>query len=250
MTDEPDKLAEKRKSIIASLGEVRPRTAQPNIHIELKRRESKSPIHLEFLRVYDNITSGEKGGRHRISSIFSDFEKILVQEYGLSNSDSQAIWLEAVASARMVCGESWPEHISTFCALVVSSINQSINSDIYSKKENDILAKRDFSRSSNITVSFNERDRNTFPTAEIFLKYFYSDRLGASGDLTPALLGKLDPPLLTALNAEFRGRLSELHKLLPTLKERNDQKLLEKHGYIPEGSDRKKKLTAMARLGK
>lgn len=97
---------------------------------------------------------------------------------------------------------------------------------------------------------FLDRDKSVFPTAEAFLRHFYAERIGIEGDLTPATLGKLDAPLLTALNADFRHRLADLHEMLPTLKQRNDQKLKRQYGYVPEGKDRKHKLTHLARLGK
>jgi hypothetical protein len=94
-----------------------------------------------------------------------------------------------------------------------------------------------------------DRDPAKFPTAEDFLKEAYKGRLGIDGDLTLADLGRLDPPLLNALNLEFRGkdRRVELHKLLPTLKERNDAKLERELGYVPQGKERQSALAVMAR---
>lgn len=93
-----------------------------------------------------------------------------------------------------------------------------------------------------------DRDPDKFPTAESFLRHYFGPRLGIEGDLTQAALGKIDGRLLAALDAEFRGeRRSELRALLPTTKERNDALLLRMYGYIPEGEDRKKKVTVLAR---
>lgn len=93
------------------------------------------------------------------------------------------------------------------------------------------------------------RDPKEFPTAEAFLTKVYEGRLGIDGDLTLAALGRLDPPLLNALNIEFRGeeRRAELHELLPTLKKRNDAKLKRELGYVPEGKERQSALAVMAR---
>jgi hypothetical protein len=96
---------------------------------------------------------------------------------------------------------------------------------------------------------FSDRDVSKFPTAESFLKEMYAGSLGIEGDLTMAELGRIDPPLLNALNIEFRGaaRRKKLHALLPTLKERNDLKLKWALGYIPKGKERQAALTVMAR---
>ena len=91
-----------------------------------------------------------------------------------------------------------------------------------------------------------DRDPQEFPTAESFLRRHYGHRLGIEGDLTLREVGRIDTPLLTALNREFKGRRHELHLLLPTVKERADQKLLKKYGYVPTGTDRKSKLTMMS----
>lgn len=90
------------------------------------------------------------------------------------------------------------------------------------------------------------RDRDEFPTAEGFLRHHYEGRLGIDGDLTQADLSRLDQALFAALRREFKGRLEELHELLPTLKTRNDAKLMREYGYVPEGEERKSKLTAMS----
>jgi hypothetical protein len=90
------------------------------------------------------------------------------------------------------------------------------------------------------------RDRCEFPTAESFLLGHYKTRLGIDGDLTQAELSRLDQALFAALRREYKGRLEELHKILPTLKARNDAKLMREYGYIPQGEDRKSKLTIMS----
>lgn len=113
----------------------------------------------------------------------------------------------------------------------------------------------DFARASGLVLQDGQeklwinRETDRFSSAEDFLTEVYGDRLGADGNLTMADLGRLDPPLLNALNLEFRGhvRRQELHRLLPTLKERNDAKLLRAYGFIPEGVERKNKLTVLAR---
>lgn len=93
-----------------------------------------------------------------------------------------------------------------------------------------------------------ERNPEEFPTAESFLRHHFGPRLGIDGDLTQASLAKIDSRLMAALDAEFRGeRRAELRKLLPTTKERNDALLLRTYGYVPEGEDRKKKVTVLAR---
>lgn len=110
------------------------------------------------------------------------------------------------------------------------------------------IAAISFSKASTEQPLFADRDVEISPSAEAFLKQAYGDRLGINGDLTQADVGRLDPQLLTALNAEFTGeRRAELRKLLPTTKERNDALLLQRYGYIPEGDDRKKKVTVLAR---
>jgi len=91
-----------------------------------------------------------------------------------------------------------------------------------------------------------DRDPKQFPTAESFLRYHFGPRLGMEGDLTLAEIGRYDTPLLTALNREFKGRRHELHVLLPTVTDRANQRLLERYGYVPQGSDRKSKLAMMS----
>jgi hypothetical protein len=99
----------------------------------------------------------------------------------------------------------------------------------------------------NAVARWVDRDRSQCPTAESFLRRHYGPRLGIGGDLTLSEVGRHDMPLLTALNREFKGRRDELHQLLPTVRERADQRLLAKYGYVPQGRDRMSKLAMLSR---
>ena len=95
---------------------------------------------------------------------------------------------------------------------------------------------------------FADRDPKAHPTAEAFLKDVYKGRLGLDGDLTITELRKFDRKLVQALESEFSGkRRSKLLVLLPTPRKRSDAKLKEALGYVPEGEERRKALTVLAR---
>lgn len=95
---------------------------------------------------------------------------------------------------------------------------------------------------------FADRDVMQFPTAESFLKQTYQGRLGLEGDLTITELRKRDRKLVLALEDEFSGsRRKQLRKLFPSPRERSDAKLRSKLGYVPQGDERRKALTVLAR---
>lgn len=92
-----------------------------------------------------------------------------------------------------------------------------------------------------------DREPGEFPTAESFLRRHYGPRLGIDGDLTQAELGRLDMALQTALSREFKGRRDKMRAMLPTVEERRNAQLQREYGYVPQGEDRKRKITALSR---
>lgn len=95
-----------------------------------------------------------------------------------------------------------------------------------------------------------DRDPEEFPTAESFLRHYFGSRLGLKGDLSIAILKQLDGELLEELKLELAERQNVLKTLLPTQRERGDDKLRTVLGYVPSDEiERKSALAVISRGG-
>ncbi len=178
-----------------------------------------------------------------LSSIVTKELERWLRDEGLSRADSSNIARAALDNFRGRAGDREVyEYFAVELAVATLAAVRKVRPDFFT-------AARDRSAARSDAPQWVDRVPQEFPTAESFLKHHYGARLGIDGDLTLSDLGRLDPPLLNALNREFSGtkRRGELHDLLPTLKKRNDAKLLRAYGHVPQGLERKHKLSVLAR---
>lgn len=201
-----------------------------------------------LVRKYASKFAGNVIQSHALDKVFSDdnFERVLTKA-GFSKNELHAVkqpllnFLSKLVDDGLISADTPPDQIQRLITDAAKFARQVSPKAIFDRAASH-------APSVEVGRKWVDRDEAEFPTAELFLKEVYAGRLGIEGDLTQAALGKIDSRLMAALDAEFTGeRRAELRRLLPTTKERNDALLLQKYGYVPEGDDRKKKVTVLAR---